>query len=321
MDGTLLKYPMLYGIFPLFSIVNLTWGTIWFLYKMKEKRWSRYFLEFIPSLVMLFVSIPVILLPVDAKFALASKSLQDFNPLLMPTRIPVSILFLYMIHMIYTIQSTISKKINISAVYQDFRRSGYKFTPVMTLYFGMILTLVFIAIHMMIIASGIFHTDIIYMYLPGAWILTLIFLQILDRYFPLLEFSKKYAKEPTGYSKSQLHSIDLAALGNQLEALMQESKLYREEDLTLQKLAQHLGLSPQQLSEYLNKTLQIGYRDYISQYRIAEAKKILLERPEMNASIVGFEVGFPSVSGFYKIFKKQIGVSPADFRKLTGRSI
>jgi len=317
MDGTLLKYPVLYGVFPLCSIINLTWGTVWFLYKMKERRKSRYFIEFIPSLVMLLFSIPAILLPIDDKLALATKSLQNNNPLLMPTRIPVSILFLYMIHMILTIQGRISKKIDLRAVFHDFRESGYKFTPIITLYLGMILTLVFIAIHMMVIASGIYHTDIIYLYLPGAWILLLVFLQILDKYFPLVEFNKKYGKKSVGYTKSQLNNIDIVSLNNRLESLMQNKKLYRNENLTLRKLARHLDISPQQLSEYLNVTKRTGYREYISQYRIEEAKKILIEKPDMNASVVGFEVGFPSVSGFYKIFKKQIGISPADYRKST----
>jgi len=315
MDGTLLKFPVIYGLFPILSIINLTWGIVWFLYKMKERRKIRFIMEFIPSLLMFLASFSAIFLPIDAKLALATRSIQENNPLLMPTRIPVSILFFYMIYMIYTIQSRISKNINIRAVYHDFKKSGYKFTPIIALYSGMIVTLVFIAIHMMIIASGIYITDIIYMYLPGAWILLLVFLQIMENYFPLVNFSKKYGKQPIGYSKSQLNNIDIISLENRLESMMQNKKLYRNENLTLQKLARHLDLSPQQLSEYFNRSKRTGYREYISQYRIDEAKKILMERPDMNASLVGFEVGFPSVSGFYKIFKKHTGASPADFRK------
>ncbi|MDH4199365.1 MAG: helix-turn-helix domain-containing protein [Spirochaetia bacterium] len=296
--------------------ITLACGMIWFYHIMNEQNLSFYMLELLPSLTILLTSIPTLILSADEKLVLAEKAFWLKDPLVMDGKIPRWILFVYFIFIIYNLQKKISMKINIRKVYAEFKLNGYRFNTIIAIYAGLIITLLFSAIHMLItIMSKRVQSDAFYLFLPGTWFILTIFMQIFENLSSLKVFNKKYGKEPVGYSKSQLNKIDIASLEIRLESLMQEKKLYRNENLTLQKLARHLDLSTQQLSEYLNVTKQTGYREYISQYRIEEAKKILLEKPEMNASLVGFEVGFPSVSGFYKIFKKKVGISPADFRK------
>ncbi|MEX0363451.1 MAG: helix-turn-helix domain-containing protein, partial [Allomuricauda sp.] len=49
-----------------------------------------------------------------------------------------------------------------------------------------------------------------------------------------------------------------------------------------------------------------------------EAKDLLLNHPFLSVKAVMYEVGFNSKTSFYSAFKKETGVSPNDFRSLTG---
>ncbi|MDH4262481.1 MAG: helix-turn-helix domain-containing protein [Spirochaetia bacterium] len=197
----------------------------------------------------------------------------------------------------------------------DWKNNGYKLNAILAFYFSIIFILLFSAVNIIFAMLLQNPLKIFYILVPGSWLLLSVFLQIIDNFSPFKEFIKRYGKVPAEYSKTQLKNIDVDSLGSRLNSLMAVKKVYRNEKLSLQKLARMVEISPQQLSEYLNSVKKYGYREYINSFRIEEAKQLLTDKPEMNASLVGFEVGFPSVSGFYKIFKKYTGVSPADFRK------
>jgi len=99
---------------------------------------------------------------------------------------------------------------------------------------------------------------------------------------------------------------------------MIEEKLYRDEDLTLKKLADHLSLKPNQLSEFLNNHLNRNFNSYVNFYRVEEAKKILIEEMERTIISIAYLVGFNSKSVFNTSFSKFTGMSPAQYRKRGG---
>ena len=70
------------------------------------------------------------------------------------------------------------------------------------------------------------------------------------------------------------------------------------------------------LSQVINAHTGLNFYDFISQYRIEEAKKILSE-PFTNKTVleVLYEVGFNSKSSFNTAFKKFTGVTPTHYKK------
>ena len=99
-------------------------------------------------------------------------------------------------------------------------------------------------------------------------------------------------------------------------ALMEQEKLYRETELTLQQLSDKLQLPTYQVSQAINEGMKRNFYDLVNSYRVEEAKRLLKDRRTMNYTIlsVGFDAGFNSKTTFNTVFKKFTGYTPTAFR-------
>ena len=123
------------------------------------------------------------------------------------------------------------------------------------------------------------------------------------------------------YAKSGLSHDQLANYKNQLTSLMQSEQVYLDSDLTLPKLAALVKCPVNHLSQVINSGFKMSFFDYLNQYRIEDAKKLLsLEDGQLQAILsIAFEVGFNSNSAFYAAFKKSCGQTPAQYRQSQSR--
>ncbi|MBM9578289.1 helix-turn-helix transcriptional regulator [Leptospira sp. 201903070] len=115
--------------------------------------------------------------------------------------------------------------------------------------------------------------------------------------------------------KSLLGDIDIDALEKQLSYLIREERIYLDEDIRLPNVAEELGVSVHQLSSYLNDHKGINFNNYINQFRVEEAKSILINDPSRSVISVGNAVGFNSNSVFHRAFLRETGMSPKKFRE------
>lgn len=122
------------------------------------------------------------------------------------------------------------------------------------------------------------------------------------------------------YHNSMLGGIDTESLYHQVLAMMTEERLYRDADLSLQKLADLLSITPHQLSEFFNNRLSMNFPMFINVYRVEEAKRILIDEPEAGILSICYQAGFNSKSSFNTVFKKQTGMTPSSFAGKTGNS-
>lgn len=83
--------------------------------------------------------------------------------------------------------------------------------------------------------------------------------------------------------------------------------------LTLQHVAGEVGISPNHFSTLFHKTVGISFRDYLSQVRVEESKRLLLYTDYSLADIAA-AMGFPDQSNFSKVFKRITGISPGKYR-------
>lgn len=83
--------------------------------------------------------------------------------------------------------------------------------------------------------------------------------------------------------------------------------------LTLQHVAEEVGISPNHFSALFHKTVGISFREYISQIRVEESKRLLLYTDYSLADIAA-AMGFPDQSNFSKVFKRITGISPGKYR-------
>ncbi|PJZ44537.1 AraC family transcriptional regulator [Leptospira brenneri] len=116
------------------------------------------------------------------------------------------------------------------------------------------------------------------------------------------------------YKESRVKGIDVLFVLRRLDDLMNINKLYLNEKLTLASLAKELDLNTHQLSEILNTRLDQTFRNYINQFRLQEAARLLKERKDMAIINVIYSSGFNSKSAFHKLFQNRYGVSPQSYR-------
>ncbi|MBR4536906.1 MAG: helix-turn-helix transcriptional regulator [Bacteroidales bacterium] len=103
-----------------------------------------------------------------------------------------------------------------------------------------------------------------------------------------------------------------------IENIIRDKQYYMETDLTLQKLARYLGTNRQYLSNYINQEKHKTFYEYINDFRLEEAKKLLEgDNSDHSYSIeeIGSISGFNSYATFLRSFKKKYGQSPTDYLK------
>ncbi|MFT4663132.1 MAG: AraC-like DNA-binding protein [Polaribacter sp.] len=103
----------------------------------------------------------------------------------------------------------------------------------------------------------------------------------------------------------------------QIQHFLETQKPYLDSSLSLQKLARQLSLPAHELSLLINHNLGKHFFDFVNEYRIRAAQKVLID-PEQKAKTVLeilYEVGFNSKSSFNTAFKKYTNMTPTQYKK------
>ena len=82
---------------------------------------------------------------------------------------------------------------------------------------------------------------------------------------------------------------------------------------TVASCASELGLSPNYLGDVVRNTTKISAHTYIHRFIVNEVKR-LLEYTNMNIGQVAYQLGFKYPHHLTRIFKKEIGMTPGQFR-------
>lgn len=127
---------------------------------------------------------------------------------------------------------------------------------------------------------------------------------------------KKADNEIVKTGKQVLSDERIREIAKKITALMEEEKLYREPELTLQQLAAKLEVPNYQVSLTLNEGMKKSFYDLVNGCRVEEAKRLLADDKNKNFTIlsVAFEAGFNSKTTFNTVFKKFTQLTPTEFR-------
>lgn len=120
----------------------------------------------------------------------------------------------------------------------------------------------------------------------------------------------KYKNSPLTNNTTQTHIA-------KVQQMMQDEEVYKDAELTLPKLAEMLDIPAYVLSQIINEHLAKNFADFVNQYRIEEAKKLLTNPAYSHYKIAGiaFESGFNNLSSFNTAFKKKVQQTPSQYRK------
>lgn len=92
-------------------------------------------------------------------------------------------------------------------------------------------------------------------------------------------------------------------------------KKFSEKDFSLQDASEHVNLSPQHLSRIFKKEKGVTFIDYLTSVRIRKAIE-LFQDGDLKIYDVAERTGYATQHYFSNVFKKNLGVSPAEYRKI-----
>ncbi|WP_168121342.1 AraC family transcriptional regulator [Paenibacillus sp. HB172176] len=138
---------------------------------------------------------------------------------------------------------------------------------------------------------------------------------LLDRFETIQEYRDGWMKAASALEgeleelRSGNHKYELF---KQIEQYMKEC--FHDPDLSLAKIAEHFCLSNSHMSRLIKEATGSSWTDYVTELRVRHAK-ILLSTTNKSIQEIGLECGYLHGVSFGRVFKKQVGFAPGDYRK------
>ncbi len=145
----------------------------------------------------------------------------------------------------------------------------------------------------------------------------------------IIWFAAKALYQPDLFRRVEAHAnepvkpprVRAAEAPGELERLMDHMRRnapFTDASLSLNKLARQMAMPARTLSELINDGLGQSFFEFVNAYRIDRAAEILGDpaRDDMSVLDVLYDVGFNSKSSFNTAFKRRIGRTPSEYRRL-----
>lgn len=102
---------------------------------------------------------------------------------------------------------------------------------------------------------------------------------------------------------------------NNLKRTIINERYHLEEQITLEELAQKIGIGRTSLSNFINTEENLNFYGWINFLRVEHAKVLLRENSEYTIAQIAQQTGFTETSNFSRAFKNIAGSTPSDWRK------
>jgi len=101
---------------------------------------------------------------------------------------------------------------------------------------------------------------------------------------------------------------------NYVQDAIEIMKVQYSNPLTIEQIASELGLDRTYFSSLFKKEIGVSPKQYLMNYRMTEAVRLMTERGE-SVAVAACSVGYPDVYNFSKMFKRHFGLSPREYVK------
>ena len=98
-----------------------------------------------------------------------------------------------------------------------------------------------------------------------------------------------------------------------LEQWMETEKPYTNPEFRLNDLRQVLPLNRTYLSQLINAEYGCTFYQFVTNYRIEEAKRLMKEKPDLKMQDIAEQSGFSSPVVFSRIFTRETGMTPREW--------
>lgn len=138
---------------------------------------------------------------------------------------------------------------------------------------------------------------------------------ILSHISSILKYAQRFYKRQF-IDRVQIIGRMASKFNDALKKYINDGKLENSGLPNVAQLADRLFLSPRYLSDILKQETGKTAMELIHIFLISEAKNHL-RLNEKTVSEIAYELGFENVSYFTRLFKKQTGVKPLEFKKMS----
>lgn len=121
-------------------------------------------------------------------------------------------------------------------------------------------------------------------------------------------------EKPAGETTDLVETIDYQKTASQVDALLFESRLYIDPNLTLVRIARKAGIPAREISTAINRHHGMNVSQYVNGYRLNEACR-LLSTTDDSITNIHLDSGFQTKSNFNREFRRQYGCSPSEWRQ------
>lgn len=117
--------------------------------------------------------------------------------------------------------------------------------------------------------------------------------------------------EPESEPALETHtSARVRMIQEQLDRLFKEEKIYKDENLTLNQLADRFGIGRTTLSHIISSQYGMSFRDLLNSYRIEAVKQYMMANPTATQEVIAYECGYKNASYLNAKFKDMVGETP-----------
>lgn len=104
---------------------------------------------------------------------------------------------------------------------------------------------------------------------------------------------------------------------NRFIQFVEEEKPYLNPHLRIESVSHTLGIPKHTLSHLLTQKLHQSFYDFISEYRVEEAKQLILQNShsQLDEQFIASHTGFESRAQFLHTFRQHTGMSPQAFQR------
>lgn len=136
---------------------------------------------------------------------------------------------------------------------------------------------------------------------------------ILGHIDSILKYSQRFYKRQF-INRNELSGKTVSKFNDQLRAYFENGGLQKEGLPTVKYMAEQLHVSPRYLSDLLKQETGKTGIELIHIFLIAEAKHLLASAHTTVAEI-GYALGFENMPYFSRLFKREVGMSPNQYKK------
>lgn len=119
----------------------------------------------------------------------------------------------------------------------------------------------------------------------------------------------------TELENNEIQNQELKDVEKKLKKYFSKEKPWLNPNLNIWDVAQEIGTNRSYISKVVNENIGCNFNKFVNNYRIKEAKKILIKKPEIPITEISELSGFGSLNSFIRTFKESENCTPTKFKR------